>query len=78
MSNISKLTTQNYLMWKLQVHVLLNGYDLVVHLDESKVVLSAIITVGTTTSTNPDFTKWHRQDKAVYSSARSLHHLEIV
>ncbi|KAG7586548.1 Zinc finger CCHC-type [Arabidopsis thaliana x Arabidopsis arenosa] len=68
MSNISKLTTHNYLTWKLQVHSLLDGYELVHHLDESKSVPPATITEGTTTSTNPDYTKWRRQDKLIYSA----------
>lgn len=68
MSNVSKLTTQNYLMWKLQVHSLLDGYELVDHLDESKEAPSPTVTVGTTTSTNPDYIKWRRQDKLIYSA----------
>ncbi|KAG7559542.1 GAG-pre-integrase domain [Arabidopsis thaliana x Arabidopsis arenosa] len=68
MSNVSKLTTQNYLMWKLQVYSLLDGYELVDHLDESKEAPSPTVTVGTTTSTNPDYTKWRRQDKLIYSA----------
>lgn len=27
-SNVTKLTSTNYLMWSLQIHALLDGYDL--------------------------------------------------
>lgn len=38
MSNVSKLTTGNYLMWSLQIHALLDGYDLAGYIDGSKTV----------------------------------------
>lgn len=35
MSNVTKLTATNFLMWYRQVHALLNGYDLARYLDGS-------------------------------------------
>jgi hypothetical protein len=55
-------------MWKLQVHALLDGYELVDHLDESKEVPFETITFGTTTSPNPEFTKWRRQDRLIHNA----------
>lgn len=56
MSNVSKLTTTNYLMWSLQVHALLDGYDLAGHLDGSITAPPPTLTTGDVTSANPDFT----------------------
>lgn len=35
--NVTKLTSTNYFMWSLQIHALLDGYDLAGFLDGSKV-----------------------------------------
>lgn len=35
MTNVTKLTPSNYLMWSLQVHALLNVYDLASYLDST-------------------------------------------
>lgn len=55
-------------MWSLQVHALLDGYDLAGHLDGSTAIPPATITTGEEISFNPDFTIWKRQDKLIYSS----------
>ncbi|XP_010473780.1 PREDICTED: uncharacterized protein LOC104753189 [Camelina sativa] len=66
MSNVTKLTTSNYLMWSRQVQTLLDGYDLVPFLDPATAKPdSTIITNGVTTA-NPAFTIWKRQDKLIY------------
>lgn len=67
MSNITKLTSSNYMMWSLQVHALLDGYELAGHLDGTKPPPPPTVTVDTITSTNPDYTLWKRQDKLIYS-----------
>ncbi|CAA7031672.1 unnamed protein product [Microthlaspi erraticum] len=68
MTNVSKLTTTNYLMWSLQTHALLDGYDLASHLDGSAVVPAETITTGDQVTVNPEFTLWKRQDKLIYSA----------
>jgi len=68
MSNITKLTNKNYLMWKLQVHALIDGYELGHHLDDNVATPAATVTVGSVTSPNAEYTKWRRQDKLIYSA----------
>lgn len=44
MTNVTKLTSSNYLMWSLQIHALLDGYDLAGHLDGTTAAPVATIT----------------------------------
>ncbi|CAA7023370.1 unnamed protein product [Microthlaspi erraticum] len=67
MSNITKLNSTNYLMWSLQVHALLDGYDLAGYLDESSATPPATLTTNEVTSVNPAHTKWKHQDRLIYS-----------
>ncbi|XP_010419032.1 PREDICTED: uncharacterized protein LOC104704686 [Camelina sativa] len=67
MSNVSKLTSLNYVTWSLQVHSLLDGYDLAGFIDGTTPSPSPTVTTNGQTITNPDFTKWMRQDKLIYS-----------
>lgn len=68
MSNVSKLTPTNYLMWSLQVHALVDGYGLVGHLDGSTVVPNPDVSVNGETSPNPDHVTWKRQYRLIYSA----------
>lgn len=68
MSNVSKLTNTNYLMWSIQVHALLDGYALASHLDAVPDIPVATITNGDTVTPNPEFVLWTRQDKLIYSA----------
>ncbi|XP_019091025.1 PREDICTED: uncharacterized protein LOC109128658 [Camelina sativa] len=68
MTNVTKLTPTNYLMWKLQVHALVDGYGLVGHLDGSTSAPSRTITSATVVSDNPAYVNWKRQDKLIYSA----------
>ena len=68
MSNVSKLTSTNYLMWSLQVHALLDGYALAKHLNANDVVPSQTITTDDVAIANPEFVHWTRQDKLIYSA----------
>lgn len=68
MSNVSKLTNTNYLMWSIQVHALLDGYALASHLDAVQDIPIATITDGDTVTPNPEFVRWTRQDKLIYSA----------
>lgn len=52
-SNVIKLTSTNYLMWSLQIHALLDGYDLAGYLDGSITIPSATITTNDVITVNP-------------------------
>lgn len=67
MSNVTKLTAGNYLMWSLQVHALLDGYALAKYLDGAATIPDPEITVGTVRTPNPAFEFWTRQDRLIYS-----------
>ncbi|XP_010474301.2 PREDICTED: uncharacterized protein LOC104753802 [Camelina sativa] len=68
MTNVTKLSPLNYLMWKLQVHALVDGYDLADYLDGSGKIPSATVTTEGVVSENPDYVNWKRQDKLIYSA----------
>ncbi|KAG7579009.1 Integrase catalytic core [Arabidopsis thaliana x Arabidopsis arenosa] len=55
MSNVTKLTNQNYMMWALQVHSLLDGYGLAGHLDGTTATPPATVTIAAGDAENPDF-----------------------
>ncbi|KAG7582826.1 Integrase catalytic core [Arabidopsis suecica] len=67
MSNITKLTAINYMTWSLQVHSLLDGYDLAGYVDGSSLPPDQTLTVNARATPNPAYTLWRRQDKLVYS-----------
>lgn len=66
MMNVTKLNSTNFITWSLQVHSLLDGYDLVGFLDGTSTPPDPLITVNNQSTTNPAFTKWRRQDKLIY------------
>lgn len=68
MLNVTKFTSSNYLMWSLQIHALLDSYDLVGHLDGSLTVASATLTTEDQISVNQAYTLWKRHDKLIYSA----------
>ncbi|XP_019096656.1 PREDICTED: uncharacterized protein LOC109130952 [Camelina sativa] len=68
MTNVTKLSPLNYLMWKLQVHALVDGYGLAGYLDGSGQIPSATVTTEGVVSENPDYVNWKRQDKLIYSA----------
>ncbi|CAA7017240.1 unnamed protein product [Microthlaspi erraticum] len=68
MTNVTKLTSTNFLMWSRQVHALLDGYDLAGYVDGSVVVPPPTTTVGDVVSVNHAYTLWKRQDKLLYSA----------
>ena len=67
-SNVTKLTSTNYLMWSIQIHALLDGYDLAGYLDNSVVIPPETTTINSVVSANPSFTLWKRQDKLIFSA----------
>ncbi|XP_010431060.1 PREDICTED: uncharacterized protein LOC104715344 [Camelina sativa] len=68
MTNVTKLTGTNFLMWSHQVRALLDGYDLTGYLDNTVEVPSLTRTVAGVTSDNPDYKIWKRQDRIIYSA----------
>ncbi|XP_020876480.1 uncharacterized protein LOC110227227 [Arabidopsis lyrata subsp. lyrata] len=68
MTNVTKLTTTNFLMWKRQVFAIFDGYDLAGYLDGSTVAPDAVITTVGIASANPAYKHWKRQDQLNYAA----------
>ncbi|XP_019084271.1 PREDICTED: uncharacterized protein LOC109125922 [Camelina sativa] len=68
MSNVTKLTATNYLMWKRQVHALCKGYDLAGYLDGSVAAPDATVTTADGSTANLAYKHWMRQDQLILSS----------
>ncbi|XP_010480847.1 PREDICTED: uncharacterized protein LOC104759636 [Camelina sativa] len=66
--NVTKLTDTNYLMWSLQIHALVDGYELAGYLDGSTIAPPPTVTTGTISIPNPYFVIWKRQDRLLFSS----------
>ena len=60
-----KLTSQNYFSWKAQFYSLLFGLNLLGYLDGSFVCPPATITVAATSTPNPSYIFWLRQDHLI-------------
>lgn len=67
-SNVQKLDSTNYLMWSLQIHSLLDGYELAGHLDDSIDIPPQTVTADDVVKANPAFTLCKRQDKLIFSA----------
>ncbi|KAL9463125.1 hypothetical protein AB3S75_001013 [Citrus x aurantiifolia] len=63
-----KLTSTNYLSWKLQFQTLFVGYDLLGYIDGSKPCPSATITDNNTITPNPAHLLWVRQDQLILNA----------
>ncbi|KAA8550183.1 hypothetical protein F0562_001867 [Nyssa sinensis] len=63
-----KLTSTNYLSWKLQFQTLFIGYDLLGYVDGSNPCLPATITQSNTTRPNPSFVLWTCQDQLILNA----------
>ena len=63
-----KLTSTNYLSWKLQFETVFIGYDLIGYIDGSKPCPSTTITVNNTATTNPSHKLWIRQDQLLLNA----------
>lgn len=68
MTNVTRLNTNNYIMWSRQVHALLDGYDLASFLDVSKHGPEPVLTLDGTSIENPAYVMHKRQDKLLYSA----------
>jgi hypothetical protein len=62
-----KLDGDNYPAWRIQFMALLTGYDLMGYVDGSKPCPSKVLENNTTT-VNPAFTHWIRQDQLILHS----------
>ena len=63
-----KLTSTNYLSWKLQFETLFIGYDLIGYIDGSKPCPPTTITANNTATTNPSHKLWIRQDQLLLNA----------
>ena len=71
-----KLTSSNYLLWKLQFQTLFTGYDLQGFIDGSKPCPSQQL--ATDNSPNPAYHAWIRQDLIIlHALLGSIHHTII-
>lgn len=68
MTNVTKLTASNFLMWSRQVHALLDSYDLTGYIDGSVVMPPPMITTDGVISANQDYFLWKRQDRLIYNA----------
>ncbi|XP_010430741.1 PREDICTED: uncharacterized protein LOC104714982 [Camelina sativa] len=68
MSNVTKLTSSNFLMWDRQVRALLAGYGLASYLDATVAPPDPTIQVNDVSKENPKYVLWQRQDQLLYSS----------
>lgn len=68
MTNVTKLTSSNYLMWSRQVQALLDGYDLGSYIDGSTTAPPLTITTDDGSAPNPDHALWKRQDRLIFSA----------
>lgn len=68
MSNITKLTHKNYIMWTNQIQALLERHELHQFLHESMMIPSPTVMIDGQTAPNPDYAPWHRQDRLLFSA----------
>ena len=68
MANVTKLTSDNYLMWSIQTQALLDGYGLAGHIDGSRPIPPPQVTVNEVTTENQDYVLWKRQDRLIFSA----------
>lgn len=68
MSNITRLTNSNYLMWSKQIQALLEGHELHSFLEKTNSTPEASIVVNGVSEPNPDYSPWRRQDRLLYSA----------
>lgn len=68
MANVTKLTSDNYLMWSIQTQALLDGYGLADHLDGSIASPPQTVTVNGVVTKNQEHILWKRQDRLIFSA----------
>ncbi|CAA7051267.1 unnamed protein product [Microthlaspi erraticum] len=65
---LSRLPIPSLARFRTALHALLDGYDLAAHIDETAAKPDPTLTVDGSTTPNPAFTLWTRQDKLIYSA----------
>ena len=68
LSNITKLSSTNYLTWSLHIQSLLEGYDLHHFIDDAHTPPPPIVTVIGVASPNSAYTTWKRQDRLIFNA----------
>ena len=68
MSNITRLTNVNYLMWSRQIQALLEGHELHSFLEKINSTPEAVINNNGLVEPNPAYAPWRRQDRLLYSA----------
>ncbi|XP_010436593.1 PREDICTED: uncharacterized protein LOC104720377 [Camelina sativa] len=58
MSNVTKLTASNFLMWNREIRALLAGYGLAGYLDGTTPAPASTVTTNGASTVNPDYTLW--------------------
>ncbi|RVW40571.1 Retrovirus-related Pol polyprotein from transposon RE2 [Vitis vinifera] len=72
LSNITKLSSINYLTWSLQIRSLLESYDLHHFIDDTHSPPPPTVTVTGVASPNLAYTTWKRQDCLIFSVLEGL------
>ncbi|XP_010424268.1 PREDICTED: uncharacterized protein LOC104709334 [Camelina sativa] len=78
MTNVTRLTSTNYIMWSRQVYALIDGYGLASYLEGSKALHADTIMIDGTSSPNPAYINCLRQDKLLYSALLGAISISIV
>ncbi|KAL5744435.1 hypothetical protein ACOSQ2_027551 [Xanthoceras sorbifolium] len=73
-----KLTSSNYISWKLQFHTLFIGYDLLGYVDGSKPCPAATLIQRNITTPNLAHFIWIRQDQLILNAIIGSHSLIII
>ncbi|KAH7685413.1 Retrotransposon Copia-like N-terminal protein [Dioscorea alata] len=68
LSNVIKLTSQNYLSWKLQIKATLEGYSLFHYLDGSFPAPPSTIVTDIVPTSNPAYLTWARRDRFLFGA----------
>ncbi|XP_010424347.1 PREDICTED: uncharacterized protein LOC104709430 [Camelina sativa] len=69
MANITKLTPNYFITWRLQIRSLLEVHDLHVFIaDEDNTPAETVTTATAANQPNPNFAAWKRQDKLLFSA----------
>ena len=68
LSNITKLSSTNYLTWSLQIQSLLEGYDLHHFIDDTHTPPPPTATITGVASPNPTYTTWKHKDCPIFSA----------
>ncbi|XP_019087286.1 PREDICTED: uncharacterized protein LOC104727565 [Camelina sativa] len=68
MSNVTKLTPTNFLMWRRQVLAFLACYNLAGYVDGTGVIPPHSSVTNGVTTPNGDYALWKRQDQLLYSA----------